>query len=180
MIHSAEGISASLAAALEMSRRRLRWKLDAQALMASASRQKLGGVSVFALPHPDWWQCAKRPRWRTKRTTLPLVDGSRNISRPAGWRAGDLTLFELPLGRKSPKANRPGRCAGKCRKWLLVATETPKRGLGCHRGLRFRASDRIGIRSAPADSETSLIGLIGPDNIISNRMRALRQAFLHS
>jgi hypothetical protein len=30
-------------------------------------------------------------------TTLPLVDGSRNITRLAGWRAGNLTLREPPL-----------------------------------------------------------------------------------
>jgi hypothetical protein len=31
-----------------------------------------------------WWQCAKGPQWRTTRTTLPLVDGSGNITRLAG------------------------------------------------------------------------------------------------
>ena len=31
-----------------------------------------------------WWQGAKGPQWRTTRTTLPLVDGSGNITRLAG------------------------------------------------------------------------------------------------
>ena len=31
-----------------------------------------------------WWQCATGPQWRTTRTTLPLVDGSGNITRLAG------------------------------------------------------------------------------------------------
>ena len=43
-----------------------------------------------------WWQCAKGPKWRTTRTTLPLIDGSGNIIRLAGWRADELTLRELP------------------------------------------------------------------------------------
>jgi hypothetical protein len=37
--------------------------------------------------------------------------------------------------RKSPKANRPGRCAGKCRKWLSPAEEGPQ---SCQNGPIFR------------------------------------------
>jgi hypothetical protein len=47
---------------------------------------------IPVLTQRRWWQCAKGPKWRTTKTTLPLVDGSRNITRLAGWRAGDMTL----------------------------------------------------------------------------------------
>ena len=70
-----------------------------------------GAVILDGKTRRCWRQCAKGPRWRTTRTTLPLVDGSRNITRLAGWRAGDLTLCELLLQGKVQK--RIGRAAAR-------------------------------------------------------------------
>ena len=70
-----------------------------EAALFSCSRNYVSGF----LSTSCWWQRAKGPQLRTTRTTLPLVDGSGNITRLAGWRAGDLTLRALPLEGKAQK-----------------------------------------------------------------------------
>ena len=106
-----------------------------EAALFSCSRNYVSGF----LSTSCWRQRAKGPQqWRTTRTTLPLVDGSGNITRLAGWRAGDFTLRALPLeGKAQKRIVRPaalGNAGSACCTSGSTTTILPNRPiLHCHR-----------------------------------------------